>query len=233
MGKKVVIYQPGYFQPLHYYARVWNSDVFVLLGSAQLNRKVGQARAKIQSRDKDIVLTVPVKGGNRVLLKDAVPDYEQNWVSKHLKTIEMVYGRAKRFNNVFPVIEKLLHLAEEKSLSLGVLGSSQVIGIIQMLGWKGKAVVENELSRFEDASDWMLDIVKKENGTVYVCGQVAYDKYLDIEKFRESGVEVVAQDWQCPVYKQMSKEFVPNCSILDGLMNCESGELVKVLEGVK
>lgn len=233
MGNTIVVYQPGYFQPLHYYARVWGSDVFVLLNSAQLNRRAGQARARLKGRRTEVMITVPVRGGNRVLIKDAIPDYEQGWVDKHLKTIEQVYGKAPCFDSVFSWVERLLKEAEDGNWSLGMIGQTQAQEILYRLGWKGTLVEESEPSRFEDASDWMLEIVKKVGGDTYVCGRVAYEEYVNVEKFAQQGVEVVVQEWECPVYKQLGRreDFVPNCSILDGLMSCGSDELIRVLEG--
>ena len=92
MGTKVVsIYQPCYLPPMHYVARIMASDVFVLLDDVQLNRKVGQSRAKVVGPLGWQTLTVPLAGGNRVML-DEVKSDGYKWVRTHMNALKSVYG---------------------------------------------------------------------------------------------------------------------------------------------
>ena len=75
-------------------------------------------------------------------------------------------------------------------------------------------------------SDLILEICKTVGATEYLCGAVSAlgneneKPYMDLNKFREAGIQVVVQDWKPAEYPQAGKgEFVPNLSIIDLLYN--------------
>lgn len=229
MGKKVCVYQPGYFQPLHYFARIYESDIFVSLAGAQLVRKHDQHRAKLNGLD----LTVPVGGGHRQSLTDAVPCYEQKWVDKHLTSLKHAYGKAPFYADTMAIIEPMLRCAEQEKWSLARLGIETVGTVMDLVGWGGEVFEVPERPDNIDASDWMLDIVMGCGGDTYICGKPAFDNYLRVKDFEDRRISVEVQEWKCPVYKQKGAEFKANLSILDALMHCNEDEFISVLRGVQ
>lgn len=228
---RICIYQPGYFQPLHYFARIWSSDRFLSLNSAQINRKAGQTRARIKGKAGTTRLIVPVKGGNRVALNEAMPAYGERWARKHAQSISHTYQKAPMFKKVFPMLIDMYKSAENEKKTFSDMCETQIWRILKYLGWQG-SMVSIDRKEEENASDWMLKLTKEFEGTEYVCGGVAYDSYLDLDSFLKEGVNVVVQDWICKEYAQQGNApFIPNLSIIDGLMNCSKEELVDVLEG--
>ena len=127
---RCAVYQPGYFQPLHYYARMLSVDRFVLLDKAQLNRKVGQTHATVYGKGGTVQLTVPVMGGNRLSLDEAIPDYAAGWEQKHLATIRQLYKNAPMFSYWYPMLEEHLLLMKEERASLGQIGCNQAFAIL-------------------------------------------------------------------------------------------------------
>lgn len=230
MTKVVCVSQPGYFQPLHYYARVYESDVFVSLAGAQLTRKSGQHRAELYGQ----TLTVPIKGGNRQALEDAIPVYEDSWVDKHIDTLKQVYGKTPMYKNAGPMIWRMLVLAEHEKWSLAKIGFECLRMVMDYVDWKGTLAQEGKRPEsIGNPSDWMLKIAKDHCATAYLCGQPAYEGYLKHDDFRNAGVELKVQSWKCPEYKQKKSGFVPNLSIIDAMMNCTKEELVEVLKGAR
>ena len=45
---------------------------------------------------------------------------------------------------------------------------------------------------------------------------------MEMPLFEQAGIQVLWQDFQCPVYEQQFPEagFVPNLSVIDALLNC-------------
>lgn len=230
---RCVVYQPGYFQPLHYFARMLSADVFVLLDAAQLNRKVGQTTAKIKGKGGVQTLNLPVKGGKRISLQTAYPDYEADWQDKHLKAIRHCYSKALNFDAWYRDIEFLFADAADQAQSLAELGEI-VVKWVNAYTWHDCNIV-HESTRPADVtgSEWMLDIAKRYNADTYICGKPAYDSYLDLGAFKSAGISVEVQDWECPKYKQVGTDFVPNLSIIDLLMNCTREQVVEILGGIK
>lgn len=225
----VCVSQPGYFQRLHYFARMYESDVFVSLAGAQISRRSGQCRAELDGQR----LTVPVCGGNRQALLDVIPDYASRWTHKHAVALERLYGKAPMYKEVMELVVEVFLNAERFKWSMASLGIALARVVMERVAWKGK-LLEAGLRPdcIEKPSDWMLMLAEEHNADVYLCGQPAYDAYLDLLSFEQANIEVRVQKWQCPEYRKMKGGFVPNLSVLDALMYCTPEELIAVLKGV-
>ena len=57
---------------------------------------------------------------DKPLIQDIKIRITENWQKKHLKSIEMNYRKAKCFDEVFPIIEKLFQRRWESLLDLDV-----------------------------------------------------------------------------------------------------------------
>lgn len=225
MGSKVVsIYQPNYLPPLHYIDRIMNSDVFVLLDDVQLNRRVGQAKAHIAGRQGKITLTVPIAGGNRVMLNEA-QWVDDGWREKHIRTLKTAYGykEGTRAHKYISWVERKLTWCSGYSRSFSLLCDTMLRDILAELGWSGEYYVASKdevisSTKGIDPSSRMLEITSALGGTTYLCGEVAAKQYLDLDEFKKRGIDVVVQRWKPPVYKQRCKEFQPNLSVIDALI---------------
>ena len=166
------VYQPGYFQPLHYYARLFSVDRFVLLSQAQLNRKVGQARAVIRGKGGNVTLNVPLCGGNRIRIDEAMPDYSSGWVTQHLKTIEATYSKAPMFSDWFPRIVRDLKRAEMNKMSFAELCKAQIVSIAMFLRYDGMLMHASEKEPLMDGKS-LLDVGCGYGGFVEFMHKVA------------------------------------------------------------
>ncbi len=144
---KVAIYQPRYFPQLHYYNRVLQSDIFVILDNAQYTKALVHISEKGKERHKSFqsdtvvklavgtkYLTVPVKHKGLQPICETELDYSSNWSVSHVGTIASAYGKSTNFAKVFPEIKKLL---QKKYKTLGDLDiSSFLFGMSQILELK-------------------------------------------------------------------------------------------------
>ena len=222
---RVSINQPLYWPPLHYFNRMLDVDVFVLLDSAQFTRSARYRNTmSIKGRGGISTMTVPiVHTGKRERIIDLRVDNGQPWRQKHYAALRHSYGKTEAWKGkegeflkqlYYGVVPPQEHFREiyEPALDWAV----EMIG-----GWGRTTRIrssELDVKGNNDPSGWMLDICKYFGADEYLCGGRAAE-YLDEEAFRGAGIKVVIQDWICLEYRQQGKGFWPNLSILDLIMN--------------
>jgi hypothetical protein len=80
-----------------------------------------------------------------------------------------------------------------------------------------------------ERSQRLLDLCLHFGASRYLTGDAA-KSYLDVELFKQSGVEVLWQNYKHPVYPQQHGAFIPYLSALDLLLNC-GDESAAILAG--
>lgn len=143
---RVTIYQPRYFPQLHYFNRVLNSDVFVILESAQYTKalshitKNGRERHKSYQSDTPIkissgeyLLTIPVKHDGLLPINKTKIDYSHKWILKHLTIIKSAYGKTELFDKIFPKLREILlkqyNSLADLNIATIVFGLSYILGL--------------------------------------------------------------------------------------------------------
>jgi len=105
-----VITQPNYLPWVGYFERIHYSDVFVFLDNVQYEKRSWMSRNRIPSGDTFIWLTVPVKKTHLgTPVSDVKISYEQDWITKHLKTFQHVYGKCEFFHAVYSLLHSTLN----------------------------------------------------------------------------------------------------------------------------
>ena len=148
-------------------------------------------------------------------LKDLKIDYQQNWVSKHLRSIEINYGKSHNFKIIFPLIVQLY----EKKISLFCdFCFEQLILFMNLLEIDTKIVKLSELNIDQKKSDLILEICLKLNASKYIAGGNTMN-YLFEESFAAQNIQIIQQEFKPPHYKQLHGDFIENLSVLDFIMN--------------
>ncbi|UVI28647.1 WbqC family protein [Paenibacillus spongiae] len=217
--KKICIYQPNVFPPLHYFNRIMNSDMWVMLDDVQINRKVGQTRFSLKINGDKHVRTVPLLGGNRIKINEAAITYQEDWIAKLQKTFDHAYARSPYFEMVRSIVFNYIDLHQRMNTGFHLFCEQFTIDMLRMLGWQGSVISSTGMTRDSRASERMAEIVHDLNGTHYVCGGEGFRQYVELDHFRRRSLSVIVQDWRCPEYPQSKGKFVPNLSILDLIAN--------------
>lgn len=267
-------YQPQYFPRLHYFARALDSDIFEISDYLQFVRKHAyqlpdgsgkrgksyQAHTPIKLHQGTTYLSIPTKQKGLFPINQIEIDYHQNWVSKHVKSIETGYSRAKNFKKIFPEVESILETKYKNLAQLNVL--TILWGVATILGEKNvrlenlsvdkinrqlkqkhpfrlkKIVLMSETditppSKEKGANDWIIELCQKFGVNEYYYGGTAASAYMDFTRFKQAKIKLIEQDWKGLQYSQQLPKlgFIPNLSIIDLLIN-EGGERIKsVLQG--
>ncbi len=216
---RVSIYQPAYFPTLHYFNRILDSDIFVLLDTAQFTRSVRYTNTmKIKGKCGLVNMTVPiVHTGRREMFVNLLADDNQRWRQKHYEALRHAYGKTDGWRMCGNSLHSFYENEESRFSRLCELAVDWVLNVIKSC--KVVTVRASSLGVDGNGSQWMLDICKELDATEYLCGKSAYDNYLDKEAFRKAGIKIVVQNWTCPEYPQIKVPFSSNLSILDLVMN--------------
>jgi WbqC-like protein family len=228
----VAIHQPNYIPWLGYFAKIFDSDVFVLLDDVQYSKKSVGAKNYILSKDeKKIPLSVSVKMSNGAFqnYNQLQIDYSTNWHIKHINKIKDAYCKAKFFNQYF---EQFNNILKKKHQHLSELNIELILWLLTLLECETQIEISSKLHlpSIEDKNQRNIQICKHFGANTYLSGQGA-KKYNVEQDFIEANIKLKYQQFTHPSYSQKSKVFVENLSAIDALFNVGADELNSLLKG--
>lgn len=214
----VAIHQPHYLPWLRYVDKIARSDVLVLLDDVQYTKNGWQNRSKIKCAQGWMYLTVPVVDAFGKRLAEVRINNQTRWRAKHWAALCTNYARAPFFARYRGVLEaahqrewEVLHELNVYILEL----------LLSAMGIRTRLVRSSALGVPGMATGRLVDICSTLGATTYLSGDYAAGNHLEVEAFRERGIEVQLQGWQCVDYHQLypQRGFIPDLSILDLLFN--------------
>ncbi|BDA79200.1 hypothetical protein LPTSP3_g21300 [Leptospira kobayashii] len=220
----VSIHQPAFNGWLGYYEKIIRSDVFVYLDTVQFEKNSFTNRNKIKTNAGELWLTIPVKLKGHIdqTIKDIQIDNSTPWRKKHLKTIELNYRKAPRFDKVFSSLESIYN---SEHTDFALFCYEFLIWTLKDLNIKTKIVRASDLEFEGNKSDLVLNICKKLNAKTYISGIFGKD-YLNLDDFQSNQIEVLFQDYKHPLYPQIGKDFISHLGILDFLFNTDDLSII-------
>lgn len=192
-------------------------DKFVILDDVNFINRGWINRNRILVNGKAHLFTIPLKEASQnKLIKDIEILKVGSWRKKVLKTVEMNYKLAPFFDNIFPIIKKIISSDEyliSKFIVMSLMDIMEYLNIKTTLT-KTSTIYENHHLK---AAEKIIDICRKENAKLYINpigGLHLYSK----ERFEEEGIKLNFINTRPITYKQFRNEFVPWLSIIDVLM---------------
>jgi len=222
----VAIHQPQFLPWLGYFDKMRRADVFCYLDNVQYKKNEWQNRNRIKTACGMQWLTVPVRYRfpqkiNQVAINNAV-----NWRRKHLQALITNYRRAPYFDEYIDFFSAI-YLTQWESLA--ELNLAFIEGFRKLLGFEDLTVlVASDLDLSDDPTLRLIDICRSAGADTYLSGRDGAN-YMDLEKFRRSGIQVVFQEFVHPSYPQQFGCFQPHLSVVDLLFNCGSGSMQKII----
>jgi len=227
----IAIHQPNYLPWLGYFAKIFAADVFVLLDDVQYSKKSVGAKNYILSKDeKKTPLSVSVKMSNGAFqnYNKLQIEYNTNWHIKHINKIKDAYCKTNFYKEYF---EQLDNILRKKHQYLSELNIEIILWLLTLLKNKTEIEISSKLQlpNLDDKNKRNIQLCKLFNADVYLSGQGA-KKYNVENEFIYAGIKLNYQQFNHPIYKQNSKVFNENLSILDALFNIGAEELKKILQ---
>ena len=224
----VAVHQPQYLPWLGYFDKIRRADMFCYLDSVQYKKNDWQNRNRIKTSQGWQWLTVPVRFKYPEKISEVKINPTVKWRQKHLQALVTNYRRAPFFDQYIEIFEQIYSEDWELVSELNICFIERLKAVLG-LGAK-KAIRSSQLDLSEDPTDRLIDICSAANADIYLSGQDGI-KYMDLERFKANGVQVVVQDYRHPVYPQMFAGFESHMSVVDLLFNCGPKSLAIIKEG--
>lgn len=219
------VMQPYLFPYLGYYQLVNAVGTFVFYDDVTYIKNGYINRNNILVNGKAQRFTVPVPGtSSNTLIKDL--SFDSN-VKKTLKTISQSYAKAPYFNDVYPIIEKILTSTERQ---VHTLCANSITAVFSYLGITKQFKFSSDLQydRALPAADKLIAMASLLNSKDYINspgGKSLYSK----EYFAEKGVNLSFIEMEKVNYQQGKNDFVPYLSMIDVLMWNSKEQAAKLL----
>jgi hypothetical protein len=213
----VAVHQPQYLPWLGYFDKIRRADVFCFLDDVQYKKNDWQNRNRIRTARGWQWLTVPVCYRFPQKISEVTINNAVNWRHKHLQALITNYSRTPYYKDYSGLFEDVYSETWDSLCDLNIflikrLGSA--------LGLNQKLIVKtSDFKLSEDPTERLIDICKVLDADTYLSGQDG-TKYMDMDRFRQSGISVEVQDFNHPVYPQAFKDFESHMSVIDLLFNC-------------
>lgn len=222
----VAIHQPQYLPWLGYFDKIDRADVFCFLDNVQYKKNEWQNRNRIKTAQGPQWLTVPVRYRFPQKINDVAVNNNEKWAKKQLQSIVTNYSRTPFFKDYIQLFEEGLGRHWE---SISDLNIYFVERLIAALGIETPTIRASELDLSDDPTGRLVDICRAAGGNTYLAGQDG-GKYMDMDQFRKSGIDVLTQSFSHPLYSQLFGEFISHLSVVDLIFNCGPNSL-KIIRG--
>jgi hypothetical protein len=223
----VAVHQPQYLPWLGYFDKIRRADVFCYLDNVQYKKNDWQNRNRIKTARGWQWLTVPVhyRFGQRI--SEITINNVVNWQHKHLQTLATNYNRAPFFRAFAKLFEQVY--AEDWKF-LSDLNIALIERLKAAFGMGQRPAVKSSDFRLRnDPTDRLIDICRELNADTYLSGKDGV-KYMNLDRFKQSGIQVVVQAFSHPVYPQLFNDFQSQMSVVDLLFNCGPEGLARIVE---
>ena len=216
---KIGIHQPQYIPWLHYFLKIKNCDVFVILDTVNFQKNGIQNRNQIKTKSGKSWLTVPVKHKLGQKIIDVEISNSQNWKKKHFMTIDQFYNKSKFYKNYKDELEEIYN---KYWLSLCDFNIAFIFKVLEWLNIKTIIKRSSELKVEGHSTDLIINICKELNSSRYISG-LGGKSYLEEDKFLKNQIQLdYFENLKIMEYSQLYPNigFFNDLSALDILFNC-------------
>jgi hypothetical protein len=229
--KRLVVsgHQPNYLPWLGFFDKMLQCDLFIIEDDVQFEQQGFQNRNRVKTTDETKWLTVPIEhvGGPMLISEVRIANKaEPDCAQRHWLTLKHNYSEApywKKFSGFFE------QAYSQKWTMLIDLNMHVIKGVMQFLNIQKPLIMSSTLNVSGKGSERVLAECKALGASVQLSG-IGAREYLNLERFKEEGIEVVFQDFHYPVYPQLHGSFVPNLSVVDYLF-CAGGKMWRRADG--
>lgn len=216
---KLAIMQPYFMPYIGYFQLIKSVDKFIFYDDVTFIKQGWINRNQVLINNKAKMFSIPLgNASSNVLIKDveiSSNGYDK-WKKSFLNTLTFSYGKAKKYNKVYALIQNIL---QDKPNKISDLSIKSIMEVSNYLGLDTNFEVCSNFYSNNNLSgqNRVLDICLNENAKTYINpigGMQLYSKDVFIEK----NIELFFIETIKSEYMQLSGDFVPFLSIIDILM---------------
>ncbi|MBO0198048.1 MULTISPECIES: WbqC family protein [Vibrio] len=225
---KLALMQPYLFPYIGYYQLAYHSDFFLFYDDVTYIKGGYINRNNILTKNGKHLFTLPIhKASSFTLIKDL--EYTDK-TGKLLSTIRQNYSKAPFFDEVFPIIEKVICY---KDRSVSKISALSIIEVFKYLGldFKFDFTSNIDYERDKSAKEKIYNLCHIYNCNNYVNtlgGVSLYDK----EEFKNEGISLNFIEFCADEYYQFNNKdsFISHLSIIDVMMNESKENIISMIE---
>lgn len=217
MGKRVAILQSNYIPWKGYFDMILRVDEFVLFDEVQFTRRDWRNRNKIKTANGLLWLTIPVKQDDYHQKISETEISDDQWASKHWKTISLNYARSPFFKTYKDIFGDFFHSALPVKLS--EVNRKAIELINEILEVKTKITSSSDYTFSEGKNERLISICRQAGASVYLSGPAAKE-YVDESLFTNENISVEWMDYSgYKEYPQLFPPFEHGVSVIDLIFN--------------
>lgn len=221
--------QPYFFPYIGYYQLINAADEFYLYDDVQFIKGgwINRNRVVLNKQISFINLILSGASANKKINEIDV-DANPIWKNKLIKSIQQSYAKTPNSESVMSLINEIIFYPEK---NLAKYLANSIKKIVQYLEIKTHIIEDSSRFNNQDlqGKERVLDICLKCKTKKYINaagGKELYDKNY----FLQHNIELLFLETLQIEYKQNSREFIPNLSILDVLFYNTVPEIKIILE---
>jgi hypothetical protein len=221
----ILISQPMFLPWIGLFEQIRLADCFVFYDDVQLPQgRSFMSRVQIKTHSGIMWLSAPIDralSGN--LINNSYFSLQQDWRSKHLKTLIHSYAKAPFFKLMYELASCIYSFPSNN------LAEFNMNAIKHTSSWLGLCPIytkSSELNIPSRSTQRLVDICNHFGAKTYITGLGGLN-YIEHDKFEDSNIEVKYMKYAKKSYKQLHGEFTPYVTILDAIAN--RGDSVKDL----
>jgi hypothetical protein len=210
-------HQPAYLPWLGLFHKIAISDDFVILDNVQFEKNSFTNRNKIKTPNGPLWLTVPVSisGHTENTIKDIEISNNEDWRSKHWKSLFMNYKKAPFFSKYSDFFEDL-YKKEWTKLADVIEYSTDFF--LKELKITTRIHKQSALKVLGKRDELLANLCGHFKADTFVFGAMGKD-YADREFYAGKGIKLYFQEYTHPKYPQLWGDFAPYMSVPDLLFN--------------
>ncbi len=225
----VSIMQPYFFPYIGYFQLAACSDIFVFHDDVQYIKGGWVNRNRILRDGQPRWLTLPVrKGASRLTIQQRQYQLDEPVTARVLRRVEASYSKAPRFSAVFPLVEKLIKLA---NANVADFNDNLIERITAELGGRPKFIRSSELDKQSHLAgqERVVHICQRLGATHYV-NPIGGTRLYDADRFARASIGLSFLEPAEITYPQFGDAPVPNLSIIDVLMFNDAERVARMLK---
>ena len=181
--------QPYFFPYIGYFQLIANSDVFVIYDDVNFIKKGWINRNSILVNNTSYLFSMPLQNvsQNKLINEIFISDLDK-WKMDLLKTISSSYKKAPFYQDVYPLIEKIISFDE---LNLAIYIQNSIQNLCAYLNINTKLIMSSEIVKNNGlkGENKIIDICLQLGATQYVNAIGGFELYTK-ENFRVKNIDL-------------------------------------------
>lgn len=207
--------QPTYLPWIPFFERIILSDIFIILDDVEFSKNSNHNRNFIKNNSEKLLLTVPVKYKNRILIKDIEIDNKKNWKHKHWQSIKQIYGKLPFFNSFSEKLEKIY---SRDWTYLSSLNIEIIKFFVDYFDIKTNLFLSSNINVKGTSNQKLINLCKYFDASSFVVKENT-EHYHPKNIFLDNGIKFKYLTYNKFNYKQQGNNFIPDLSVLDYASN--------------